>query len=142
MGILQARILEWVAIPFSRASSQPNCLPMPLFTGDSPGKNTGVGCHSLLQSIFPTQLFATPLFTGDSPGKNTGAGCHSLLQSIFPTQGLNPGLLHCRQVLSHLSHQADARIYSVTHSDLFPLSFQAVLIPSLPQPFPGKFLSL
>ena len=23
--------------------------------GDSPGKNTGVGCHSLLQGIFPTQ---------------------------------------------------------------------------------------
>ena len=22
---------------------------------DSPGKNTGVGCHSLLQEIFPTQ---------------------------------------------------------------------------------------
>ena len=36
---------------------------------------------------------------GDSPGKNTGVGCHALLQGIFPTQGLNPGLLHCRQVL-------------------------------------------
>ena len=23
--------------------------------GDSPGKNTGVGCHLLLQGIFPTQ---------------------------------------------------------------------------------------
>ena len=23
--------------------------------GDSPGKNTGVGCHDLLQGIFPTQ---------------------------------------------------------------------------------------
>ena len=23
--------------------------------GDSPGKNTGVGCHTLLQEIFPTQ---------------------------------------------------------------------------------------
>ena len=23
--------------------------------GDSPGKNTGVGCYSLLQGIFPTQ---------------------------------------------------------------------------------------
>ena len=35
----------------------------------------------------------------DSPGKNTGVGCHFLLQGIFPTQGLNPGLLHCRQIL-------------------------------------------
>ena len=41
---------------------------------------------------------------GDSPGKNTGVGCHALLQGIFPTQGLNPGLLHCRQILDQLSH--------------------------------------
>ena len=30
---------------------------------------------------------------------------HSLLQVIFPTQGSNPGLLHCRPTLYHLSHQ-------------------------------------
>ena len=42
---------------------------------------------------------------GDSPGKNSGVGCHALLQGIFPTQGLNPGLLHCRQILYGLSHQ-------------------------------------
>ena len=41
----------------------------------------------------------------DSPGVNTGVGCHALLQGILPTQGLNPGLLHCRQILYHLSHQ-------------------------------------
>ena len=41
----------------------------------------------------------------DSPGKNTGMGCHALLQRIFPTQGLNPGVLNCRQILHHLSHQ-------------------------------------
>ena len=41
----------------------------------------------------------------DSPGKNTGVGCHFLLQGIFLTQGLNLGLLHCRQILCHLSHQ-------------------------------------
>ena len=35
---------------------------------------------------------------GNSPGKNTGVGCHFLLQGIFPTQGLNPGLLHCKQI--------------------------------------------
>ena len=32
-------------------------------------------------------------------------GCLSLLQGIFPTQGLNQSLLHCRQILYHLSHQ-------------------------------------
>ena len=32
----------------------------PSVHGDSPGKNTGVGCHSVLQGIFPTQ--------GSNPG--------------------------------------------------------------------------
>ena len=30
-------------------------LPGSSVHGDSPGKNTGVGCHTLLQGIFPTQ---------------------------------------------------------------------------------------
>ena len=47
---------------------------------------------------------------GDSLGKNTGVGCHALLQGIFLTQGSNPGLLHCRQILYHLSHQGSPRI--------------------------------
>ena len=29
--------------------------PGPSVQGDSPGKNPGVGCHALLQGIFPTQ---------------------------------------------------------------------------------------
>ena len=41
----------------------------------------------------------------DSPAKNTGMGSHSLLQGILPTQESNPGLLHCKQVFYHLSHQ-------------------------------------
>ena len=51
--------------------------------------------------LYPTGL----LYPWDSPGKNTGVGGHSLLQGIFPAQGLNPGLLHCRQILFCLSHQ-------------------------------------
>ena len=35
----------------------------------------------------------------DFPGNNTGVGCLCLLQGIFSTQGLNPGLLYCRQIL-------------------------------------------
>ena len=54
----------------------------------------------------PTSL----LCPWNSPGKNTGVGSCSLLQGIFPTQGLNPGLLHCRQILYHLSHQGIQRI--------------------------------
>ena len=38
-------------------SSRPHGLRPPGSSvyGDSPGKNTGVGCHALLQGIFPTQ---------------------------------------------------------------------------------------
>ena len=39
-------------------------------------------------------------------------GSPSLLQGIFPTQGLNPGLLHCRQILYHLSHHKILKIFS------------------------------
>ena len=46
----------------------------------------------------------------NSPGKNTGVGFHFLLQEIFQTQGLNPGLLHCRQILYRLSHQGSPKI--------------------------------
>ena len=35
-------------------------LPSSSNHGDSPGKNTGMGCHALLQGIFPTQ--------GSNPG--------------------------------------------------------------------------
>ena len=42
---------------------------------------------------------------GDYPDKNTGVGCHALHQGIFLIQGLNPGPLHCRLILYHLSHQ-------------------------------------
>ena len=36
-------------------------------------------------------------------------GCHFLLQWIFPTQGSNLDLLHCRQILYHLSHQGSSQ---------------------------------
>ena len=56
-----------------------------------------------IDSHGPVRLFCP----WNSPGNNTGVGCHSLLQGIFPTQGLNPGLLCCRQILYHLSHQGN-----------------------------------
>ena len=52
--------------------------------------------------LWPTRL----LCPWNSSGKNTGVGNHSLLQGIFLTQGLNLGLLHCSQILYHLSHKA------------------------------------
>ena len=43
----------------------------------------------------------------EPPGKpkNTGAGSLSRLQRIFLTQESDQGLLHCRRILSQLSHQ-------------------------------------
>ena len=51
--------------------------------------------------LYPTRL----LRPWDFPGKSIGVDCLFLLQGIFPTQGLNPGLLHCWQMLYPLSHQ-------------------------------------
>ena len=61
MGILLAKILEWVAISFSRGSSQPREEPRSpsLQEDSSPSeplgkpKNTGVGSLSLLQGNLP-----------------------------------------------------------------------------------------
>ena len=36
-------------------SLRPHSLPGSSVCGDSPGKNTGVGCHAFLQEIFLTQ---------------------------------------------------------------------------------------
>ena len=38
-----------------------------------------------------------------------GVGGLSLLQGIFLTQGSNPGFLHCRQILYHLSQQGSPK---------------------------------
>ena len=82
--------------------------------GDSPGKNTGLGCHDPPPADLPNPGIKTrsPTLWADSlpsepPGKpkNTGVGSLSLLQVIFPTQELNWGLLHCRWILYQLSYQ-------------------------------------
>ena len=46
-----------------------------------------------------------PLFMGFSR-QEYRMGCHLLLQGIFLTQGLNPGLLHCRQILYQATREA------------------------------------
>ena len=86
-GMLQAKILEWVAIPFSGGSSQAK-------------DRTHVSC---IADSLPAK----------SPGKpkNTGVGNLFLLQQIFPAQESNWGLVHCRWILYHLSHQGSTRIF-------------------------------
>ena len=47
----------------------------------------------------------------EPPGKprNAGVGSLTLLQGVFPAQGSDPGFLHCRWILYHLSHQGSPR---------------------------------
>ena len=79
-GILQARILEWIAISFSRGSSWPR-------------DQTPVSCIGGRRfNLWATRGAYSPW---NSPGQNT-MGSLSLLQRIFPTEGSNPGLPHCR----------------------------------------------
>ena len=60
----------------------------------------------LLSSVRPYGLQpARLLCPWHSRGTSTGVGFHTPLQVIFPTQGSNLGLLQCKQILSHLSHQ-------------------------------------
>ena len=60
-------------------------------------------------------------------------GCHFLLQRIFPTQGSNPGLLHCRQTLYHLSHQG-----SIADNLKFNMSKAKLISPLYLTPNPRK----
>ena len=84
MRILQARILEWVAMPSSRGNPRPRSL-------------------ALQAESLPSK----------SPGKpkNTGVGSLSLLQGTFPSQELIQGLQLCRQILYQLSYHGSLYIY-------------------------------
>ena len=77
--------------------------------GNSPVQNTGVGCHALLQGIFPGIKPRSPALQVDSLpseplGKpmNTGVGSLSLFQGILLTQASNQGLLYCKWILYQL----------------------------------------
>ena len=71
-----------------------NCsLPGFSVHGDSPGKNTGVGCHALLQGIFPTQGLNSGVpncrwilyfLSHQGSPRILKLGSLSLLQRIFP----------------------------------------------------------
>ena len=77
--------------------------------GDLP--DPGIEPASLTSSRLASRFFTTRHHSPwNSPGQNTGVGSLSLPQGIFLTQGLNPGLLHCRQILYQLSHQGSPRI--------------------------------
>ena len=93
MGILQARIVEWVYMPSSRGSPNP-----------------GIKLRS--------PAFQVNSLPSEPPGKskNTGVGSLSLLQGIFPTQKSNRGRLHHRWILYQLSHRGRPFIYIHIHT--------------------------
>ena len=62
-------------------------------------------CPTLCDPMDCSPPGSSILYPHGFSSKNIGVGCHALLQGIFPTQGSNPGLLHCREILYHLSHQ-------------------------------------
>ena len=102
-GISQLRMLEWVAILFSRRPSWGN-----IMYEVKVAQLKSLSCVLVLwpRGLEPARL----LCLWNSPGQNTGVGSCSLLQGIFPTQGLTPGLPHCRRILYQLSHHGSPRI--------------------------------
>ena len=115
-GILQARILEWFAMSFSRRLSHPRDRTHVSF----------VSCTDRCVLYYQCHL-----------GSQTGVVSHYLLQGNFPTQGSNLGLPHCRQILYHLSHQESSMYISrswYTQIGLNYLSEVCCLI-LLPRPF-------
>ena len=85
-GIFQARILKWVAIPFSKESFQ---------LKDPTGVSHTVG------RLFTLSHYGRLGYWGALPCPLLG---------VFPIQESNPGLWHCRWILYHWNHQGSPRI--------------------------------
>jgi len=126
---------------------------------DSPGKNPGVGCHFLLQSMKVksesevTQLCQTLrdpmgcsltrlLGLWDLPGKSTGVGCHRLLcdryleVELLVLTGMH--ILHFDRCCQFLLRKDYANLSSFQHistfyphSDIIYLHTQSLSIPTL-----------
>ena len=96
------RTTTWSATASSLSLGDPPCC-----SGPTRESKVCVLSHSVMPDSLPPHGLQPSrlLCPWDLPGKNTGMGCHFLLQGIFLTQGLNQSLLHCRQILYHLSYQ-------------------------------------
>ena len=105
---LQTRLLEWVAISFSRGSSRPrdricisridrNHLGKPLCAN--------VKSESESRSVDPMDWGLPGSSVHGILRQNTEVDSRSILQGIFPTQAWNPDLQHCRWILYCLGRQ-------------------------------------
>ena len=110
----------WNPRPFMSPALAAGALPLVLPSSGRPSTRPCVCVRDSVvsDSLWPLGLRPTRLLCPwDFPGKNTGVGSCILLQVIFLTQGSNPGLLHCRQTLYHLSQQGSPLPHLVS---LFP----------------------
>ena len=112
--IFQTRKVERVAIPFSRGSSWPR--DQTQVSSMAGGFFTIWATREAKVKVLAAQSCPTLCDPMDcsQPGSSVHGilqvrilewVVHSLLQRIFPNLGLNLGLLPCRQILYHLSHQ-------------------------------------
>ena len=136
-GILQARVLEWVAISFSRGSSLPRDRTQ---VSRIAGRHFNLWAtrgyleifaefilqthfdflykfdirkvlsHSVMSNfLWPYGLQPTPPLSMEFSRQEYWGGI--LLQGIFPIQRSNLGLLLCRWIFYHLSHQGSPLTY-------------------------------
>ena len=114
-GILQARILEWVAISSFGDLPDPGIKPRSSSLQANSLLSEPSGKPVMSDSLQPYGLKPSRLLCQwDYPGKNTGVDCCFLLQGIFPTQRMNPGLLrllHWKADSSPLSHLGSTMEY-------------------------------
>ena len=99
-GILQESHEYWSGFPF----------PSP---GDLPNSGIEPRCPTL----------QVDSLTSEPQGKPKNTGSLALLQGIFLTQDSNQGLLHCRQILYHLSYQGNP----MNIQDWFPLGLTGLI---------------
>ena len=129
-GILQARILEWVAFPFSRRSSQPrnwtsvSCIAGRFFTNwdirEAPSRILEwvamPSSRGFSQPRSPAvQIDSLPF---EPPGnlKNTGVFSLSLLQGFFPSQESNQvSCITGRFFTSWATREALGKCYSFSY---------------------------
>ena len=123
--ILQAKAMDWVAMPSSRASSQPRDLTQ---------------VSHIAGNSLPSEPQGKP--------KNTGVSNLSLLQGIFTTQESNQSLLHCRWILYQLRYQGSplsipiVNMLQISHACwlIATVSIHWSVIPLEPNPVSGLLL--
>ena len=119
--ILQERILEWVAISFSRRSSWTRSFMSPalrvgFFTTSAIWEAHWYFGGGLVTKSWPTLTIprTVALQVSLSMGfsrQEYWVGCHFLFQGIFPTQESNLDLLNCRQILHLFSYEGSSNWY-------------------------------